>query len=282
MTGRLRKLFVLIPAIFILFNITALAQIEYADDAGDGFCSAQTIIGLFPDTDTTIIVNMFNAGQFDNSFSIFINYINGSEWITPSVTTSSIPAGGEAYPVEFAITIPSEAQEGDTFQADITITHLDDTSPREFPICLFVKHLTDYEDDAGDGIGLCYTDEILVAAPGEVTYDTVRAFNAGSQDNNFDISIYYEQGDSWITATPSSGTILAGGLDTLEIEFEFTASTDVGDPTTIEAMISINHEGPDSPRQIPVCLTVLLSFIYLNMLIWRRPVNRSGFQIPAD
>ncbi|MEE9441809.1 MAG: dockerin type I repeat-containing protein [candidate division Zixibacteria bacterium] len=262
MTGRLRQLFVFIPTIFIFFNITALAQIEYADDAGEGFCSEETIISLFPNTDTTIIVNMFNSGQFDNGFSIFIDYVNGSDWITPSVTTSSIPAGGEAYPVEFGITVPPGTQEGMTLEADISITHLGKNSPREFPICLYVKHLTDYEDDAGDGIGLCYSDEMLTAAPGESVYDTVRAFNPGMLDNNFNISMYYEQGDGWITANPSSGMILAGGMDTLDIEFIFTAPTDVGDPVTIEAMISINHEGTSSPRQIPVCFTVASEFYF--------------------
>ncbi|MEE9441810.1 MAG: hypothetical protein V3V99_04005 [candidate division Zixibacteria bacterium] len=118
----------------------------------------------------------------------------------------------------------------------------------------------EYVDDAGDGIGLCYSGEMLVAQPGDVTYDTVRAVNPGSQDNNFNISVNYDHGDGWITANPSSGTILAGGLDTLDIEFIFTAPTDVGDPVTIEAMISINHEGTSSPRQIPVCLTIASEF----------------------
>lgn len=133
-----------------------------------------------------------------------------------------------------------------------------------FSICFLFNFTAfaqiEYADDAGGGIGLCYTNEILVASPGEATYDTISAYNPGALDNNFNISVTYEDGDGWVVANPSSGTILAGGSDILDIEFTFTAPTDLGDPVTIQATISINHEGAESPRQIPVCLTVASEF----------------------
>ncbi len=112
------------------------------------------------------------------------------------------------------------------------------------------------------GFGLCHSTSMLVAAPGEIAYDTITCINPGLLDNTFTITSLYDQGDGWITANPSSGTILASRVDTLDIEFAFTAPTNVGEPVTIEATINIAHDADDSPRTIPVCLTVASEFYF--------------------
>ncbi|MFH1699651.1 MAG: hypothetical protein ABIE07_03605, partial [Candidatus Zixiibacteriota bacterium] len=98
------------------------------------------------------------------------------------------------------------------------------------------------------------------ASPGESTTETITCINPGLLDNNFNVTATYDQGDGWITADPSSGTITGGRADTLDIEFTFTAPTDVGDPATIEGTIIISHDSDDSPRIIPVCFTIASEF----------------------
>lgn len=115
-----------------------------------------------------------------------------------------------------------------------------------------------WQDDLRDeGLGICYNyDWILVASPGETAYDTIVAVNPGLLDNNFNITVEYEDGDGWATANPQSGSIAPILNDTAIIELAFTAPEDAQEDRFIYCTININHDGVESPRQIPVCFWV--------------------------
>ncbi len=113
-----------------------------------------------------------------------------------------------------------------------------------------------------EGLGICYSQELLSAAPGETVIDTIIALNPGLLENSFYITVDYINGDGWVTANPSSGVIQPDRSDTVYIELSFSPPPENPDPFTNRCNINIHNDAYGSPRTIPVCLTVA-SELYL-------------------
>ncbi|MEZ5360369.1 MAG: dockerin type I repeat-containing protein [Candidatus Zixiibacteriota bacterium] len=122
--------------------------------------------------------------------------------------------------------------------------------------CREVVYIPEYDDDAGNGLGICYTNELLYVAPSGNTTATFHMTNRGLLDNNYSIGVNYTDGSGWISPSPSSGVIGRNNEDTVAVDLNITAPAGAADPSTWLATVVVTHDATNSPREIPVCLTV--------------------------
>ena len=122
--------------------------------------------------------------------------------------------------------------------------------------CRDVVKIPMYADDAGNGLGVCYGDKIIVVAENDDTTVTVNLTNEGLLPNNYSTSIVYNDGSGWLGLSPASGTIGINNADTVNLDFTFTAPSGAANPSTWVATVTITHIAGNSPREIPVCMIV--------------------------
>jgi hypothetical protein len=118
-----------------------------------------------------------------------------------------------------------------------------------------------YADDAGEGYGVCYEDDPLVVG----TYDDTTFFltieNPGILPNNYSIDVSIDSGSfgyTEVSAIPDIGTIPPADFNDIEINI-FTSGGEP-DGITVYAHLTVTHEGPDSPRIIPMCIIITDSY----------------------
>lgn len=115
-----------------------------------------------------------------------------------------------------------------------------------------------YSDDAGAGYGICYEDDPLVVGTSDLVSITLTMENPGLLPNSFNIS--WEIDENWgngqtdLTVFPSAGVLEPGG-GTAEITVDIYTYGEM-DQITVLAHLTVDHEGADSPRIIPMCITV--------------------------
>jgi len=122
--------------------------------------------------------------------------------------------------------------------------------------CRDVVKIPMYADDAGNGLGVCYGDNIIVVAENSDTTVTVHLTNEGLLANNYSTSIIYLDGSGWLGLSPASGTIGINNTDTVNLDFTFTAPSGAPNPSTWAATVTVTHDADNSPREIPVCMIV--------------------------
>lgn len=138
--------------------------------------------------------------------------------------------------------------------------------------CRDVVAEREYWDNAGNGLGECYSDEPLVVVPFGDTVVTLVMENDGTISNGYSIGITYTDGSGWINAVPATDVIPAGGQ--VSVDLTFTAPPGASDPSLYRAEIEITHEAAGSPRVIPVCLRVASQFFEPESAVLATPCRR--------
>ncbi|MCK5125999.1 MAG: dockerin type I repeat-containing protein [candidate division Zixibacteria bacterium] len=118
-----------------------------------------------------------------------------------------------------------------------------------------------YSDDAGTGLGECFSSELLWVDPGGDTTIQLTISNPGLLVNNWTLAVVYTDGSGWLSAAPTSGALAPGG-GSATINLTFTAPGGAGDPSTWVCDIEIDHDAfGGTTRVIPACLVVASSRI---------------------
>ncbi len=123
-----------------------------------------------------------------------------------------------------------------------------------------------YHDDAGWGLGLCYSGEILFLNPSDVDSFQVTLINMGTIANNFTAAAFIDSSNSTtngaqttVSINPASGVIPPEGyyFGWGAISLTVTLTTDQETAfSTVYGHLVITHEGAGSPRIIPFCINI--------------------------
>ncbi|MCK5125885.1 MAG: dockerin type I repeat-containing protein [candidate division Zixibacteria bacterium] len=128
--------------------------------------------------------------------------------------------------------------------------------------CREVVYVAEYGDDAGNGLGSCYTADFIVVNPSSDTTTQINLTNTGLLANNFSTSVSYNDGSGWLSIVPASGSIPRNLEDTITLDLTFTAPSGAPDPSTWDCLITITHDADGSPRNIPACMIVSSDFAW--------------------
>jgi hypothetical protein len=121
-----------------------------------------------------------------------------------------------------------------------------------------------YEDDAGTGYGICYSDDMLTVVPGEETSLVFNIRNLGVIPNN--ITLTPSSDDPEVTVSAPVNMVIPVGA-TVPCSVTVAASVGATDPSTVEGLLTLTHEAEGSPRIVPMCVLVSSTYVELDSAI---------------
>jgi len=118
-----------------------------------------------------------------------------------------------------------------------------------------------YRDDAGDGYGFSYEDEVLYVRPAGDTALTLIIENDGLLENNITIETSSDNAEVTIVSDVTSATLQPG--EEVAATITVAASALAGDPSVAGGTITVTHDADGSPRTIPMDILVSSTYVTL-------------------